>query len=90
GMAGAGMAYAAAAPVTPVADAGPAPTKKDFVDIEKADPALTALDVPTITSNPLTHILLQAGLTVPTEDPALRKAAIAQWNTAWHAVTASA
>jgi hypothetical protein len=90
GMAGAGMAYAAAAPVTPVANAGPVPTKKDFVDIEKADPALTALDVPTITSNPLTHILLQAGLTVPAEDPALRKAAIAQWNTAWHAVAAAA
>ena len=88
--AGTGMAYAAAAPVTPVADAGPAPTKKDFVDIEKADPALTALDVPTITSNPLTHILLQANLTAPVEDPALRKAAIAQWNTAWHAVAAAA
>jgi hypothetical protein len=87
--AGSGMAYAAAAPVTPVADAGPAPTKKDFIDIEKADPALTALDVPTITSNPLTHILLQANLTVPAEDLVLRKAVIAQWNTAWHAVAAA-
>jgi hypothetical protein len=90
GMAGAGMAYAAAAPVTPVANAGPVPTKNDFVEIEKADPTLTALDIPTITSNPLTHLLLQADLKTQLEDPALRKAAIAQWDTAWNTIPSAA
>ncbi len=86
GAAGAGMAYAAAAPVTAVSDGGPKPTKDDFLEIEKADPALLTLAVSTITSDPLTHLITQARMTPPQEDPAQRASLSAAWTAAWRSV----